>query len=53
MNSGIRRRIDPSIVVSITAAALLLTALTSSQAIGRLAQVLVQTGWLYLSNTRG
>ena len=53
MRTGTVHLLDPSIIVSLTAAALLLTVLITSQAMGRIAHTLVQTGWLYLSNTRG
>jgi hypothetical protein len=45
--------VDPSVIVSLTACAVLLTALSMSPAIGKVAQFVVKTGWLYLSNTRG
>ena len=53
MNSVVVRRVDPSIVVSLAAAAVLVTLFTSSTTVGRMAHQLVQAGWLYLSNTRG
>jgi hypothetical protein len=50
---GTIHRVDPSIVTSLTAGIVLLTALATSHPIEKIAQLVVQTTWLYLSNTRG
>jgi hypothetical protein len=46
-------RIDPTIVGSLMAACLALIALGTSRTVLRLARLLLETLWLYLSNTRG
>ena len=53
MRTGIVGRLEPSIVTGLAAAMILLTALARPHAIEKMAQLVVQTGWLYLSNTRG
>lgn len=46
-------RIDPSIITSILIAAMTLVALSSSRAVLRGVRLMLETAWLYLSNTRG
>ena len=46
-------RIDPSIAISVLAAGLMLILLGTSHTMLRIARLLVETIWLYLSNTRG
>ena len=46
-------RIDPSIAISVAAAAVLFTTFGSPRAFTHTAAVLVKTAWFYLSNTRG
>lgn len=46
-------RVDPSIVASILIAALTLIALGASGSILRIVRMVLETAWLYLSNTRG
>jgi len=53
MGTGTVSRVDPFIVVSFTTAILLLGALSTSEPIVKVAHMLVQVGWLYLTNTRG
>lgn len=53
MKTGIIRHVDPSILASLAAGVILLTALARSHAIEKIAQLVMQTGWLYLTNTRG
>ena len=45
--------LDPSIIVSIVAATVFLTAFGSSRPFARLVRLGAEAAWLYLSNTRG
>jgi hypothetical protein len=53
MKAAAIQRIDLSVVVSITAALVLFKTILPLRMMPRIAGVLVETAWLYLSNTRG